>query len=192
MVAFNFSPQFVEDVESGRKTQTIRQTSRAKAGDTIQLYTGQRTKGCRKLGDAVCIDSMYIGMTACGITLGDADRYPGTNDDFARADGFRDYAAMWGWFSERYETHSFTGYITRWHLTEHRDGLNGQARNPAGLPDSNGDLASAGGIAGVDITDHRRQVGTPHDGHPHLTQDHPTSPVVKDSLTTERDTEEKT
>lgn len=46
----------------------------------------------------------------------------------------------------------------------HRDGLDRQARNPAGLPDSSGDLASAGGIAGVDITDHRRQVGTPHDG----------------------------
>lgn len=49
-------------------------------------------------------------------------------------------------------------------LGDHCGGLNGQARNPAGLPDSSGDLATAGGIAGVDITDHRRQVGTPHDG----------------------------
>lgn len=117
MVAFNFSPQFVADVESGRKTQTIRQTSRAKAGDAIQLYTGQRTKDCRKLGDAVCIDSMYIGMTASGISLGDASRFPRDQDDFARADGFADYAAMWKWFSERYRTNSFTGYITRWRLT---------------------------------------------------------------------------
>jgi Lar family restriction alleviation protein len=42
-------------------------------------------------------------------------------------------------------------------------GLDRQARNPAGLPDSSGDLALAGGIAGVDITDHRRQVGMPRD-----------------------------
>lgn len=116
MVAFNFSSQFVADVESGRKTQTIRQTSRAQAGDPIQLYTGQRTKACRKIGDAVCIDSMYIGMTARGITLGDASRYPRDIDDFAKADGFADYAAMWKWFSERYRTNSFVGYITRWHL----------------------------------------------------------------------------
>jgi hypothetical protein len=42
-------------------------------------------------------------------------------------------------------------------------GLDRQARNPAGFPDSSGDLASAGEIAGVDITNHRRQVGMPRD-----------------------------
>ncbi len=47
--------------------------------------------------------------------------------------------------------------------TEGHGGLDRQARNPVGLPDSSGDLASAGGIAGVDITDHRRQVGMPRD-----------------------------
>lgn len=117
MVAFNFSPEFVADIEAGRKTQTIRQTSRAAAGQAIQLYTGQRTKQCRKLGDAICIDSTYVGLTTTGVTLGDTSRFPGNRDDFARADGFADYAAMWKWFSERYETNSFTGYITRWRLT---------------------------------------------------------------------------
>lgn len=56
-------------------------------------------------------------------------------------------------------------------LIEHRDGLDRQARNPAGLPDSSGDLASAGGIASVDIKDHRRQVGMPHDGTTHSPQE---------------------
>jgi hypothetical protein len=114
MVVFNFSPQFIADVESGRKTQTIRQASRTAAGDAVQLYTGQRTKDCRKLGDAVCIDSTYIGMIANGITRGDVSRFPRDRDEFAKADGFADYAAMWKWFSERYETNSFAGYITRW------------------------------------------------------------------------------
>lgn len=45
----------------------------------------------------------------------------------------------------------------------HHDGLNRQARNPVRLPDGSGDLASAGSIAGNDITDPRRQVGKPHD-----------------------------
>lgn len=114
MVAFNFQAQFADDVAAFRKRQTIRRSSRAKPGDAIQLYTGQRTKACRKLGDAICIDSGYVGLTARGVTLWDASRYPRDIDEFARADGFKDYAAMWKWFSERYETNSFTGYITRW------------------------------------------------------------------------------
>lgn len=115
MVALNFQPQFAEDVAAGRKTQTIRRAARAKAGQTLQLYTGQRTKACRKLADATCLDCGYIGLTARGITLWDKQRYPSDVDDFARADGFADYAAMWKWFSERYGTNSFTGYVIRWH-----------------------------------------------------------------------------
>lgn len=116
MVAFNFQSQFVADIEAGRKTQTIRERARAGVGDNLQLYTGQRTKSCRKIADAVCIDSMFIGLTVYGINLGDNTRFPRDIDDFARADGFADYAAMWKWFSERYQTQSFTGFITRWKL----------------------------------------------------------------------------
>ena len=114
MVALNFQPQFADDVAAGRKTQTIRRSARAKAGQRLQLYTGQRTKACRKLAEAVCIDCGYVGLTERGISLWDASRYPGNKDDFARADGFESYAAMWKWFSERYKTNSFTGYIIRW------------------------------------------------------------------------------
>jgi hypothetical protein len=117
MVAINFSPQFAEAVAAGHKTQTIRQSARARAGQALQLYTGQRTKDCRKLADAICVDCTYVGLTARGVTLGDTSRFPGNRDDFARADGFEDYAAMWKWFSERYETNSFTGHIIRWRLT---------------------------------------------------------------------------
>lgn len=116
MVALNFSPQFADAVASGRKTQTIRQTARARPGQALQLYTGQRTKDCRKLADAVCVDCTYVGLNASGISLGDVRRFPGDIDDFARADGFNDYAAMWKWFSERYKTNSFTGNIIRWRL----------------------------------------------------------------------------
>jgi hypothetical protein len=116
VVAINFSHQFADAVASGHKTQTIRQSARAKAGQPLQLYTGQRTKDCRKLADAVCVDCTYVGLRASGVTLGDTSRFPGHIDDFARADGFEDYAAMWKWFSERYKTNSFTGHIIRWRL----------------------------------------------------------------------------
>lgn len=116
MVALNFSQQFASKVASREKRQTIRQTFRGRAGCLLQLYTGQRTKACRKLvePDPVCIGSTYVGLTAKGVTLGDASRFPGNMDDFARQDGFENYAAMWKWFSGRYKTNSFTGRVIRW------------------------------------------------------------------------------
>lgn len=114
MVAINFSAQFASRVESGEKRQTIRRGKKCNPGDALQLYTGQRTKACRKLRDAVCRDVTYVGLTARGVTLGDVRKFPRDIDEFARLDGFDDYAAMWKWFSEQYETNSFTGYVIRW------------------------------------------------------------------------------
>lgn len=116
MVAFNFQPQFVEAIASGAKTQTIRRTARAKVGDRLQLYTGMRTKACRKIvsPDPVCTVSNYIALRPNGITFGTlADRYPDA-DDFARLDGFLDYADMHRWFTERYETEYFVGQLIQW------------------------------------------------------------------------------
>lgn len=116
MVALNFSPQFAPLVAAGTKRQTIRQTRRAAPGDSLQLYTGQRTKDCHKLvtPDPICTISMYVGLTKRNVTLGDASKFPPSMDDFARADGFDDYDAMWKWFSERYTTNSFTGFVIGW------------------------------------------------------------------------------
>jgi hypothetical protein len=69
MVEINFSEQFAERVKSGDKRQTIRRSKKCGPGDTLQLYTGQRTKACRKLRDAVCKDVTYVGLTARGVTL---------------------------------------------------------------------------------------------------------------------------
>lgn len=114
MVAINFSAQFADRVERGEKRQTIRRGRRCEAGQALQLYTGMRTKACRKLRDAVCSDVTYVGLTEKGVTLGDVRKFPRDIDEFARADGFADYAEMWKWFSERYGTNSFTGYVIRW------------------------------------------------------------------------------
>lgn len=118
MVALNFKPRFAERVRTGAKTQTIRKSARVTPGQAIQLYTGQRTAKCQKLGDAICTDCMYVGLTARGVTLGNASKFPGTHDDFARADGFADYDQMWEWFKEQYDTNSFTGFVIRWRLVD--------------------------------------------------------------------------
>jgi hypothetical protein len=114
MVALNFSAFFATKVEEGLKSQTIRAKSRFYPGDQLQLYTGQRTKMCRKLGDAICEDITYVGLTERGITLGDRRRFPDDIDEFARLDGFDRFQSMWKWFSSRYQTDSFNGYVIRW------------------------------------------------------------------------------
>jgi len=118
MVAFNFQQQFVPDIQSGKKTQTIRRRARAKAGDRLQLYTGMRTANCRKIvdPDPVCILTNYIHLQPGGITFGYASLFPSA-DEFARMDGFRDYADMHAWFTERYGSPYFVGALIRWKLS---------------------------------------------------------------------------
>lgn len=116
MVAFNFKAQFAPLVESGVKVQTIRATARAKPGDSLQLYTGQRTKACRKLitPDPVCIVVDYVGIRPKYLTLGNAAKHNGDADDFARRDGFVDYDDMVKWFDATYGKPYFQGYVHVW------------------------------------------------------------------------------
>lgn len=116
MVALNFSPEFAGPVERREKKQTIRQTRRANVGDVLQLYTGQRTKSCRKLSaiDPVCVCVDYVAIRPDYLTVGDTRKHPRDRDEFARLDGFEDYQDMHRWFAERYGTDHFVGYLHRW------------------------------------------------------------------------------
>lgn len=116
MVAFNFKPQFCGPVERREKTQTIRQTRRANVGDRIQLYTGMRTSSCRKLvaDDPVCVCVDYVAIRPDSLTVGNVKNHPRDRDEFARMDGFKDYADMHRWFSETYGDEYFVGYLHRW------------------------------------------------------------------------------
>lgn len=51
MPSLNFKKQFAPDVESGKKRQTIRPKRKhpVKVGDKLYLFTGLRTKVCRRL-----------------------------------------------------------------------------------------------------------------------------------------------
>lgn len=116
MVAFNFSAEFAGPVERREKKQTIRRTRRAKVGDRIQLYTGQRTAKCRKLSDVdpVCACVDYVAIRPGSLTVGNVDKHPRDMDAFAQLDGFPTYEAMHRWFTERYGDEHFVGYLTRW------------------------------------------------------------------------------
>lgn len=123
MVAFSFSKQFADDVESGRKLQTIREKARAKAGDKLQLYTGMRTRCCRKLRDAICIGVSSVLITQDGPIFAERGWFPKDKDAFARRDGFKDYASMYGFFHKEYNVSAFSGFIIMWSvLPEYKGG----------------------------------------------------------------------
>lgn len=119
MVAFNFKAQFANDVESGRKRQTIRATRKdgreAKAGDALQLYTGMRTKACHKLRDAVCCDMVReILIEENGTVKIDGQvLYEGSVADLARADGFDDTESFISFFRDEHGL-PFRGHIYNW------------------------------------------------------------------------------
>jgi hypothetical protein len=121
MVALNFKARFADDVEQRIKRQSIRALRKRpfKLGDDLQLYTGMRTKTCRKLGPdekcwyvrdisilnskTVCLfeDGNWRAMTQVEIT------------QLAKDDGFDTPRAMVTFFEE---THGlpFYGQLIRW------------------------------------------------------------------------------
>ena len=102
MPALNFKKRFAPDVESGRKRQTIRKKRKDKRdprpGQTLYLFTGMRTKSCRRLGEAMCKKSTPISINEdCYITLDGkglgraAGAMIAINDGFERESDFFDF-----------------------------------------------------------------------------------------------------
>lgn len=125
MVAYSFKKRFANDIAHGRKRQTIRAHGKrrhARPGEPVQLYTGMRTKQCRKLlkTDPICkaVTDIRIrvphSMEPCQITFKGETRY--VDHDFARADGFdspEDFTRFW------FDTHGpgyFEGVVIEWDL----------------------------------------------------------------------------
>lgn len=135
MVAYSFKPRFVEPILSGLmknldedralayspKRQTIRATGKrrhARPGETLQLYTGMRTRQCRKIGEARCTDVRLIriivreddltvelaGSWITGRKLG----------SFARSDGFADAKDMLAFWRAEHGLGEFYGMLIEW------------------------------------------------------------------------------
>ena len=101
MVALSFQKQFGPPILSGVKRHTLRNPRKRdpRPGDTLQLYTGMRTKFCRLLGTATCLGIVELRLSfveeiveyASGATV-----YQGKEqlDTFAVSDGFASWAEM--------------------------------------------------------------------------------------------------
>lgn len=115
MPALNFSEQFADRVESGTKQQTIRRKRKhpIKYGDTLYLYTGMRTKDCRKLGEGECHVTRSIRIKGGrvwldGLRLSDREAFL-----LADADGFDGLDAFFAWFESHYGP-DFEGVLICW------------------------------------------------------------------------------
>lgn len=141
MVAYSFRPQFAEPIATLAKRQTVRADRKrhARPGERLQLYTGMRTRQCRKLLD---IDPVCIDVRPIEIELGDRQLRTPTGwthfvyeividgialtpteiENFAVADGFGVNGAADGAAAERmgqfwYHNHGldrFRGVVIRW------------------------------------------------------------------------------
>lgn len=115
MPALNFQKQFAGDVESGKKHQTIRATRKnpVKAGDALYLYTGMRTKYCRKLRDAICKEVFNIEIKEDEILLDGVSLTGREKEQLATDDGLNCLDDMIDWFGN---THGlpFKGQLIVW------------------------------------------------------------------------------
>lgn len=119
----NFSV-FIDKILSGEKRQTIRRAGpkwkNVKAGDKLTLYTGLRTKQCRKLGEAVVESITPIFLTpATGrawvrLPFGLAGLRDDDLEFIALMDGFPNLSRFWEFFAEKYGFETLEFYVIRW------------------------------------------------------------------------------
>ena len=117
MPAINFQERFADLVEDHEKRQTIRPERKRPIvlSDILYLYTGMRTKRCRKLRTAVCLGTRTITITMDAVIFEECywwglGRFVGA---LANADGFDSWSEMRDWFDKRYGL-PFEGVLITW------------------------------------------------------------------------------
>lgn len=120
MVAFNFQERFADDIIAGRKLSTIRSTMRCKIGDKLQLYTGQRTKRCKKLllpHDPECIGlaKIIIGGTKQWEIIGHIGKYRPSPYPLHVQEGFQNLNDFIDFFNKQHGL-PYSGYLHAWEL----------------------------------------------------------------------------
>lgn len=109
VVAYNFKSRWADDVAEGRKRGTIRADGKrrhARPGEALQLYTGMRTRACRKLvePDPICRDSIPVRLDRglserrIVVTYAGQEMEREALEALARGDGFATAAEMLDWF----------------------------------------------------------------------------------------------
>lgn len=121
MVAYSFKAHFAGPIRSGTKRQTLRNDRKrhARVGETIQLYTGMRTKHCKLIGTALCLDTRLIRLDLedgrVEFASGNAITELPNLDAFAQVDGFTDWRALMAfWAKEHPGVPQWSGVRISW------------------------------------------------------------------------------
>ncbi len=99
MVAYSFQKQFADPILAGRKRQTLRNDRKrhTRPGETLQLYTGMRTKHCRLIGLATCerVEAITFDFARnrAVTNLGELSRWEELQR-FAAGDGFGNWTEL--------------------------------------------------------------------------------------------------
>ena len=112
MTAFDFEPQFVPLIESGRKISTIRKTKRGAVGRKMQLYTGQRTPHCRLIKEVECVAIYEFSINVNRLV---SCRHPDAGYLW-RQEGFESPKEFIDFFQNQYGL-PFYGYLHEWNPT---------------------------------------------------------------------------
>ncbi|MEN8134295.1 MAG: ASCH domain-containing protein [Thermodesulfobacteriota bacterium] len=120
MPALNFQKRFAPLIESGQKKQTIRACRKdgrnPRVGQKLFIYTGMRTKGCRKLGEEICRQALpvYMDKHEDGridvFVSGDILKDDAV-EKLAADDGFEGVDCFFKFFADRMP---FQGYLIKW------------------------------------------------------------------------------
>lgn len=117
MAAYNFKKRFAAMVERGDKCQTIRAERkdgrRPHAGETLYLYTGMRTKACRKLHEAACRSVEEIKIFRKMVVVSGSRLKPEEVASLAKADGFENVEKFFEFFSKEHGL-PFRGLLIKW------------------------------------------------------------------------------
>ena len=106
MVAYSFKAEFAPLVESGKKVHTIRNARKnghVELGQKVQLYTGLRTKNCRKLveTDPVCWQVFEIDIyQSQNVYINEIVLNRKEVEVLALGDGFDDVQSFFDFFGE--------------------------------------------------------------------------------------------
>ena len=118
MSLLGFKKQFAGPVEARTKRQTIRAKVNGHAvGRPIQLYTGLRTKACRKLAaeDPICTSIETVVIAWGGYCKIGGQMLGGQAlADFAAADGFASATEFFELFCPGPDKATFTGHLIKW------------------------------------------------------------------------------
>ncbi|MBX9596071.1 MAG: hypothetical protein K2X46_17030 [Roseomonas sp.] len=126
MVAYSFKKQFERPIRDLTKGQTIRADRKrhARPGEEVQLYIGMRTKHCRLIGRATCLEVLpcIVDLLCSEVDIYGATTVeklgidkPGSLDAFAVQDGFANFLEMeLFWARQNPSVLVFKGVLIRW------------------------------------------------------------------------------